>query len=300
MNALVNGVAVGAGAAAVSIDDRGLQYGDGVFETMVCRHGRVRWFERHMERLVRGCERLGLSMPDRALLHAEAHALARSGDATRAILKLVLTRGVSEVRGYRPTGMEQPTRIFVRYPWPTPTPTPAPAPAPAPALAPAPAAGPVAGEFRVHLSPVPLGANPLLAGIKHLNRLEQVLGQRAAGQAGVHEGLQRLQGGPVVCGTMSNLFVALDGLWLTPPIEDCGVLGVMRSLIIECAPTVGLRVQEKRLTAEYLATAPAMVLSNVRLGLQPVHCYEGRKLSVSAPMTALLNRLREVIDAADG
>jgi 4-amino-4-deoxychorismate lyase len=257
-------------ALTVSVHDRALHYGDGLFETMTCRGGQVRWFDRHMARLRRGCGQLGIHCPEPATLLREMHGLA-SGEE-RCLLKLIVTRGVADGRGYRPSGAERPTRILTRYPWPPPP----------------------RAEFRVHLSPVPLGSNPVLAGIKHLNRLEQVLAQRAAAQAGVDEALQLGEMGEVVSGSMSNLFAVLDDVWLTPPIRRCGVEGVMRSLVLESAAGLGIEVREAPLTPAQLLAAPAIVLSNVRLGLQAVHWYEGRRLTVPATLGALW----EAIDAA--
>jgi len=252
----------------VSIRDRGLQYGDGLFETMRCEHGRLRWFVRHLARLALGCERLGLASPDGALLRAEAQSLA--GTAPRALIKIVLTRGKATARGYRPAGDERSTRIVSAHDWP--------------------AAG--SEEFRVGLSSVGLGINPALAGIKHLNRLEQVLAQRAAGQLGLHEVLMSTAAGEVVCGSMSNLFVWRDDALLTPPVDQCGVAGVMRSLVLEAAARLGLTVQVARLPAAALATTRAMFVTNTRLGVQPVHWYEGRRLVVDGRG----ERLQELID----
>lgn len=263
---LIDGLA----ATTLSAEDRGLHYGDGVFETMRCRDGRVRWLDLHLARLQRGCERLGIAMPEPALLQRELQTLIEGEQ--RCLLKLIVTRGVAQGRGYRPTGGEQPTRVLRRYAWPAPG----------------------AAEFRVHRSPVVLGSNPLLAGIKHLNRLEQVLAQRAAAAAGVEEGLQCCESGEIVAGSMSNVFVVEDDVWLTPPIVHCGVAGVMRSLVMSTAARVGLAVREVTLTPAQLLKAPAIVLSNVRLGLQAVHWYEGRRLSVPAS----LPRLWEAIDGA--
>ena len=263
---LIDGLA----ATTVSVHDRGLQYGDGLFETMTCVQGRVRWFERHLARLQRGCEQLGITMPEVAALRQEINMLAL--DRQRCLLKLIVTRGQAAGRGYRPTGAERATRILSRYEWPA-------------------APG---SEFRVQLSPVKLGRNVALAGIKHLNRLEQVLAQRVAGQAGVDEALQCCESGEVVCGTMSNVFVVDGNEWLTPTITACGVAGVMRSLVLALAPTVGLAVREVNLTPLDLLQVPSIVVSNVRLGLQAVHYYEGRRLAVPTSLT----RLWEAIDAA--
>jgi 4-amino-4-deoxychorismate lyase len=264
--ALVNGQQID----VVSLRDRGLQYGDGLFETIACRAGAPRWLERHLARLATGCVRLGIAMPDADLLRQEVAALAAGQPA--AVVKLLLTRGEQLGRGYRPGGAQLPTRIVTRHPWP---------------LAPS-------APLRALLSPVRLGSQPLLAGIKHLNRLEQVLAQQAARTAGVDEGLQCDAEGYVVCASSANLFVAAGEGWVTPPIRDCGVAGVMRSLVLELAPRAGLVVREARLRPDQVAAAAHLTLSNVRLGLQALHWYEGRERAADPRLA----RLQELIDAS--
>ena len=252
-----------------SVQDRGLHYGDGLFETLSCVSGRPRWIERHLARLASGCERLGLPIPDGELLRAEVQAL--QGGAPRLLIKIIYTRGVATARGYRPAGNEQPTRIVTAYEWG----------APAPA------------EFRLGLSQVPLGVNPRLAGLKHLNRLEQVLAQREAQAGGWHEVVMCTGAGEVICGSMSNLFLVRGGEWLTPPVNACGVAGVMRALVLELAPRLNIAVRITALTPRDLEQAESMWVTNVRLGLQPVHWYQDRRLAVE-PRAA---RLQECIDA---
>ena len=239
-----------------SVQDRGLQYGDGLFETIACLGGRPCWFDRHLARLALGCERLGIQAPAGALLRAELQALL--GAAPRALVKIILTRGVASARGYRPAGNELPTRIVSAHAW-------------------KPREDP---EFRVGLTTVPLGMNPHLAGLKHLNRLEQVLAQRDAAARGLHEVLMCSSSGEVICGSMSNLFVCRDGEWLSAPVTQCGVAGVMRALVLELAPRLGLEVRIAALSARDVAAASALYVTNVRLGLQPVHWYQGRRLEV--------------------
>jgi 4-amino-4-deoxychorismate lyase len=264
---LVNGQST----ACWSVHDRGFQYGDGLFETLSCAGGEPRWFGRHLARLALGCERLGIAVPDGALLRAELQSLL--GDSPRALAKVIVTRGVATVRGYRPSGDEQPTRVVSVYDW----------------------KAPAHAEFRLGLSAVPLGINPRLAGLKHLNRLEQVLAQREAAARGWHEALMRSSAGEVVCGSMSNLFVCHDGEWLTAPVTQCGVAGIMRGLVLEAAPRLGIDVRVASLSERDVDTAGAMFVSNVRLGLQPVHWYQGRALAVdprAAPLQELINATR--------
>jgi 4-amino-4-deoxychorismate lyase len=195
----------------INSEDRGLQYGDGLFETISCVQGQPRWLARHLARLRLGCERLGIAMPDEALLSAKI-ATAATGHA-RCLVKLIVTRGIATARGYRPTGAEIPTVLVQHYPWPA----------------------AVTGRFVVDISAVRLGENPVLAGIKHLNRLEQVVAQQQAGVAGVSETLMRASTGHLICGSMSNLFLCEAAALITPGVEQCGVTGVMRGLVIDAA-----------------------------------------------------------------
>ncbi len=261
---LVNGVP----QAEWSVHDRGMQYGDGLFETLTCVGGQLRWFERHMARLALGCERLGMAAPDRPLLRAEAQSLL--GGSPRALIKIILTRGVATARGYRPGGDERPTRILSVYDWNSAEPE----------------------EFRLGLSEVPLGINPKLAGLKHLNRLEQVLAQRDALARGWHEVLMRSSAGEVVSGSMSNLFVCNGTEWLTSPVTQCGVAGVMRALVLETAPKLGITVRIGALSEHDVEAAEALFVTNVRLGLQPVHWYQDRRLTVAERGA----RMQELID----
>src|SRR6185437_4289325 len=101
---------------AISALDRGLHFGDGLFETIACREGRPRFLTLHLERLAQGCRVLGLSAPPAQLLLEEIEHLA--GAHERSIVKLIVTRGRATGRGYAVTGREQATRVLIRYPWP--------------------------------------------------------------------------------------------------------------------------------------------------------------------------------------
>lgn len=247
----------------ISLRDRGLHYGDGLFETVRRQDGRLRWFDRHLARLALGCGRLGIAMPDAALLRAEAAAIAPH--LAQALVKIIVTRGVATARGYRPAGDERPTRLVCAYDWPPPP----------------------AAEFRAAICAVQLGINPTLAGLKHLNRLEQVLAQRDAAQQRVHEVLMASSGGGLVCGSMSNLFAWRGAHLQTPPLDECGVAGVMRSLVLEAAAALGIEVRIAPLPPGELPQCRALFVTNVRLGLQPIHWCQGRRLETDERMAAL-------------
>ena len=134
--------------------DRGLQYGDGVFETMRIRRGQVRLLEYHLQRLELGCRVLKISLPPIPLLRREIESAAAA--RREGVLKLIVTRGLGR-RGYRPTGREKCTRILALTALPRAVLADAPTPA------------------RVRVCSTPLGINPHLAGLKTLNRLESVM-----------------------------------------------------------------------------------------------------------------------------
>ena len=263
------------GRRAHGIDsaDRGLQYGDGLFETIACRDGQARWLALHLQRLQHGCERLRLAFGDIEALRAEIAALAAGRE--RCIVKVIVTRGNATRRGYAPAGDEHPTRIVSRHDWPPP-------------------AARAAAGFEVGISQVTLGVNPLLAGLKHLNRLEQVLAQMAAEAAPVDEVLMLSTSGELIGGSMSNVFLADDSGLFTPELASCGVAGVMRRVVLQAAASLGQRVCVRPVMPAELARASEAFVTNVRWGVQPVRLLDGRALASDAHA----QQLSSVIDAA--
>ena len=233
----------------LSPEDRGLAYGDGLFETIALRVGEWRFVDLHFERLHAGCERLGISPPDRNLLLAElgqAAAGCRHGTA-----KLIITRGVGP-RGYRPPPNVCPTRIVGVS-----------------------AAGEAVGQswrdgIRVRYCTTPLSENPRLAGLKTLNRLDQVLARAEWTTPEIAEGLMKTGQGHVVCGTMSNLFIVDDGVVRTPSLQRCGVSGIMRHVVLEEARSLGIATQECELGETDVSRAQELFVSNSQQGIGPI------------------------------
>ncbi len=235
--------------------DRGLQYGDGLFETMVVRGGRIRFEALHRARLEEGCRRLAIAA-DQDEIWGESRGLAaRQGDA---LLKLLLTRGDAVARGYTPDGGERPRRILSVFP--------------------APLDGELPDLVRVQSLSHTLGENPRLAGLKHCNRLEQVLARQALRGTGAFEGLMASSSGLLISGTMSNVFVELDGELVTPALDRCGIAGVMRAVVLREARCAQLPLRAAALPFDALERVTGLALSNARLGLLNVHELDGRKL----------------------
>jgi len=268
---LIDGQPVGPPGCALSVLDRGLHYGDGLFETIACEGGRPRLIGRHLQRLASGCQRLGFIPGDDAALAREVRGLAAG--TSRAIVKLLLTRGVSLTRGYAPTGHERTVRIALRYAWP------------------APDAQQAGQGVRVRRATLRLGENPALAGIKHCNRLEQVLARRESTDPGIAEALMFSSSGALVSGTMSNVFLVRESKVSTPRIDRCGVAGVMRGLVLEIAAAAGISAEERRLDAADLAAAEELFLTNALTGIRPVRELDGLSLAVGPVTRDLQSRL---------
>lgn len=237
----------------VSSRDRGLHYGDGLFETVAVANGVPLQWGRHLRRLSDGAARLAISLPGADTLNAEAQRLCAGH--RRAVLKVIITRGIGG-RGYAPVPQAEPTRVLSLFPWPD-----------------------YPREYGEHGVPVRicrtrLGRNPALAGIKHLNRLEQVLARAELSETHV-EGLMLDGDDRVIEGTMSNLFAVIDGVLTTPELSGCGIAGVMRELIIEHARDIlgGCRIQH--LTLNEIFQASEVFLSNSLIGIWPVRRIDG-------------------------
>lgn len=236
----------------VAATDRGLQYGDGVFETMAVRHGRITLLEMHLHRLMEGCERLGILPPSVISIQNELNVAV--ADQEHAILKLIVTRG-SGGRGYRPAKTMVPTRILALHDWP---------------------AYPERwwqDGIRIRICKTTLGSNPQLAGLKHLNRLEQVLARAEWSDTdAIQEGLMTDTDGAVIEGTMTNVFVRFaDEMLVTPDVRVCGVAGVMRRYIIEKAKQVGVPMRVGKLTTPELDEAREVFVCNSVIGVWPVN-----------------------------
>ena len=230
--------------ATACLDDRACQFGDGLFETLAVIDGQPCLWQRHLDRLSLGCERLRLPPPDSETLLAEARRLCAG--RRRAVLKIVVGAGPGG-RGYARPERLRPSR-WLR-------------------CSDRPDDG--AAPLRLITCSLRLAAQPRLAGIKHLNRLEQVLA-RAELPEDADEGLLLDRNGDVVEAIAANLLVRLDGRWLTPPIRDCGVDGTVRRHLLEAGPAVGLTVEEAPLQPETLRRAEALYLTSALLGIRPV------------------------------
>jgi 4-amino-4-deoxychorismate lyase len=244
-------------ASALPLPDRGLDFGDGLFETLLLRLGRPLFLDLHWDRLKAGLEVLGF--PD-----CESHARQQLQQASNALaelpwaaLRLTVSRG-SGPRGYAPLDHVSP-RIVI-------------------------SAAPLQQDRTVFPEAATLdwarirwSSQPLLAGIKHLNRLEQVMAAREAQAIGSDEVVVLDQEGNVCSVAAGNLFAVVAGTLLTPALETCGIAGTRRRLIIEqLAPALGIEVEQVHLQPQQLLQADELLYCNSLRGLQPVKSLAGK------------------------
>ena len=251
--ALIDGIP----AESIPLTDRALHFGDGVFETMHAGGGRIPLLARHLARLEQGCARLGIAAPDQRVLVRELTGFAEQTQA--GVLKLIVSRGASG-RGYS-AGAGEPTRVVLAYE----------------ALVPQASCyrdGVATGWCKLRLA-----RGEELAGIKHLNRLEQVLARAECDSAGWYEGLLCDQAGRVVSATAANVFACFGTTLVTPDLSLAGVCGVARGWLLEEAPS-GFDVAVRDMLPRELIEADEVFLSNALRGVVPVSSLGERRWSV--------------------
>jgi 4-amino-4-deoxychorismate lyase len=253
---LVNGVA----AARVRATDRGLAYGDGIFRTLAVVAGRPLHWRRQYAKLAADCAAIALSCPDEPLLR-EALRQACSDAADAHVAKIIVTRGEGP-RGYAYAHDAAPTHIVsaaprVAYP---------------PEYA--------ANGVRVMRCRLTLSHQPALAGIKHLNRLENVLARAEWRDRAIAEGVLCDAADNVIGGTMTNLFVAHGAELATPSLARCGVAGVTRDRVMDAARAHGVTCAVRDIAWSELLQADELILTNTLAGAWPVRKIDGRTFQV--------------------
>lgn len=276
MRIVVGGEIVG----RIAGDDRGLAYGDGVFETVRIHAGRAVWWDAHWRRLALGAQRLAIPLPDEIALRRDVDA--QSATIDDGVLKLLLTRGAGG-RGYAPPAEPRPMLVISTHPLPAPMP---------------------ADGIALRWCETRLAIQPALAGIKHCNRLEQVLARAEwnrpdGADLDADEGLMCDSEGFVVCATAANLFALRGGRWRTPPVDRCGIAGVCRGWLLAngdtlAQPVLAQSALEQRLTVAEVETADALFLCNAVRGILPVARLGARRWHDHAATRALMARLAAV------
>lgn len=255
-------------ADSIAVTDRGLCYGDGVFRTLRAMSGQPRLWHWQWRRLAHDCTALALPLPDPDALREDiARACDGMDDAT---VRITVTRGQG-ARGYSPASAPGSTLIVQ-----------------ASAYLAAPD-----GCFRegivARLCDLRLAIQPRLAGVKHLNRLENVLARAEWNDPAIREGILRDSDGRVIEGTMSNLLVSRDGVLLTPGLDGAGVSGAVRACLMDRLP-----VTATELRLEDLLAADEIACVNSLIGVWPL-----ARLGDWRPRSRrMANRLAAVLEEA--
>lgn len=241
---LINGEA----SSQITVMNRGLAYGDGVFETFRIHAGTLLYADLHLQRLSFGCKRLGIEI-DLQQVRSELNLALSLASPSEVVLKLIVTRSEGgRGRGYRPTSATS-TRIISLHPLPAyPIKTP---------------------ELGIHafVCSLKLGLQPALAGIKHLNRLEQVLASNEWPNETYSEGVMQDINDYVVEGTRSNIFIVSQGQLMTPALDTCGIAGVMRTVLLD---HFDKNVQIAQITLPQLLGADEVFFCNSVFGIWPL------------------------------
>jgi 4-amino-4-deoxychorismate lyase len=260
--------------SAVSAFDRGLAYGDGVFRTLVVRGGVAQQWRRHYAKLGSDCAALGLNCPSAIILEKELAQVCEV--EPDCVVKIMITRGVGH-RGYRYESTIEPTRIVLSTPLPD-----------------YPQSYATTG-VRVRHCRLRLAPQSALAGVKHLNRLENVIARTEWSDPAIAEGLLSDTDGNVIGGTMTNMFIAREGMLRTPQLDACGVAGVTRDRIMDSARARGVRCETASIRWDEVLYADEVVLVNSVAGAWPVCEIEGR----ARPVGPLARQMQHWLRADD-
>lgn len=242
-NVLINGFKT----TNVDVCDRGFQYGDGLFETIAYKNNKCQLWDEHMQRLRNSCDRLSLTCVDESLWLEDIGKLALKGDA---VIKLSISRGISG-RGYAYAEGDNVTRVTASFDMPD-------------------YPDDNARGITATICKTPISINTVLAGMKHLNRLDNVLARNEWKGNDITEGFMFDDKEHVIEGTMSNVFCVMGDELYTPILERCGVAGVMRQQVINFAAELNVPVNIVDISKQNFLLMDAVFITNSIIGLWPV------------------------------
>ena len=229
----------------ISIFNRNMQYGDGLFETCVSKDKKILFWQSHYERLNNGCERLNIKKIENSIWLKDIKKALNLFKEKKCIVKLILSRGNS-LRGYSYSEDIEPVRVVIasqmkEYK--------------------------TKETYSLEYAMSGFHSNPKLAGIKHCNRLEQILAR--ASMKG-DEAIMLDENQNIISVTQGNIYFIYGNKLLTPKLERCGVIGSRRSIILELSRLINLEVKEDDISIKQLEKANEVFVSNSLIGIQPV------------------------------
>ena len=235
----------GAKQSKISIFNRNIQFGDGLFETCVVENKKILFWVNHFARLNRGCEQLKISKVSESVWLSDVKKALSLYSYNRCAVKLILSRGES-LRGYGFKDDIKPVRAVIVSELQKVT---------------------LNNSFSLEYCHSGYDSNPKLAGIKHCNRLEQILAR-----AGLKsdEGIMLDENNNVISVTQGNIFAIHGNTLITPKLDICGVEGTRRAVILDLAKLLGIKVKVDTLSVEKLGQADEVFISNSIIGIQSI------------------------------
>ena len=269
--------------------DHGLLYGDGVFEGLRFRHGRLFRMEAGLARLFRSARAIRLEPPlpldgIAAALDELIREYKKAAGQDSGYIRLVVTRGPGRL-GLDPSTCPRPNLFII-----------------AGELSMANAAARAAGARLIIASVRKPGPDVIDQRIKSLNYLHNIMARVEATAAGADEAVMLNQAGYVAEGTAESVFIVSNGELLTPPVEDGALEGVTRGAVMEIASSLGIAAREQRMAPYDLFCADEMFLTGTGMGLLPVGQISGRKIkSCPGPVfSAIRERFEDLVERETG
>lgn len=264
---------------AISPFDRGFAYGDGVFRTIKIVGGLPQHWPQHYQKLVADCAAINIVCPSAELLMSDLSQLFLADSETEyhpTVAKIIITRGEGN-RGYTPPAITAPMRVVLKSDMPD------------------------YPESRfsegvtLTVCETRLAEQPKLAGIKHLNRLENVLARMEWHNPDIAEGIMLNMHDNVIECTAANIFARFGDALITPDLQQCGVAGITRQRIIELAPTLSLKPAVETFNLEKLYQADEVVICNSLYGAWQVKAVQVTDTQQSIKTGALSANIRAAL-----
>jgi len=257
----------------ISVFSRNMQYGDGLFETCIAMNNQILFWPYHFSRLDIGCEKLSIKKIDEIVWFNDIKKALSLSLNKRCVVKLILSRGNS-VRGYGYKDNIEPVRVVIISDM---------------------TQSLINKSYVLEYAKSGYHSNPKLAGIKHCNRLEQIL---ARSNLSSNEAIMLDEQENVISVTQGNIYFVFGNKLLTPKLDRCGVVGSRRSLILELARSLKMKAMESDISINQVQQADEVFISNSVIGIQPVHLIETHKLGKN-PLTekiqkAFLSKTKEI------
>jgi len=258
----------------ISVTDRALNYGDGVFETIAVHDKALHYWNEHYQRLQKGCDILGFSAPTESELLADIKKLTLF--AGSSVIKIIVSRGQGG-RGYLAAGVTQATTVITQHTWPE-----------------------YVNRYqsqgiKSRICQHRLIINPALVGIKHLNRLDQVLARNEWHNDDIQEGFMLDCDENITEGTCTNIFFKTNNEWITPADSNCAVAGVMRAAVINKASQTGLEIKQQNIKLSELAAVTECFVCNSIWGVVPVLSCDSYHFEISDELRQLQTELEQEI-----